>query len=72
MHNSKLTMDYFVSILYYFVFSYNQRVHKKKAPFFRTLFQSSAGKYRKNSDARPRCRKQDQTDQDCRKIFLVY
>ena len=34
MHNSQLTMDYFVSILYYFVFFYNQRVHNKKSALF--------------------------------------
>ncbi len=31
MHNSQLTMDYFVSILYYFVFSFRQKTYNKKS-----------------------------------------
>lgn len=31
MHNSQLSMNYFVSILYYFVFSIRQRAYNKKS-----------------------------------------
>ena len=38
-------MNYFVSILYYFVFSFYQKAYKKRASFFRTLFQNPTEKY---------------------------
>lgn len=45
MHNSHLSINYFVSILYYFVFSFYQKAYKKRAPLFRTLFQDPTEKY---------------------------
>ena len=42
MHNSQLSMNYFVSILYYFVFSIRQRAYNKKsALIFQNALQRS-------------------------------
>ena len=33
MHNSQLSINYFVSILYYFVFFFYQKAYKEECPF---------------------------------------